>query len=112
MVATRSNWWPPNVVPPMALIFACFRYHGGSPPFACIPDFVDCIGENADDQRVSLNILATTVSVDDAITFLYPNEVLNEPEVCLHRAFLSPRNVFVDDFNETILERLPGNTSM
>lgn len=45
---------------------------------------------------------------DDAADFLYPPEVLRHAKETANRAFLSPLNKFVDEFNEKMLERLPG----
>lgn len=69
--------------------------------------FVDAIGENTDNDYVSFHLLAKTTSTQDTIDFLFPPEVLADPAVCLGRAFLSPRNVYVDEFNQTILNLLP-----
>jgi hypothetical protein len=42
--------------------------------------------------------------------FLFPEDVLNAPESCVHRAYLAPLNRIVDDFNGEILMRLKGPT--
>lgn len=68
--------------------------------------FVDGIGQNIQDENVSLDLLAKTNSVEDAIAFLFPPDVLANPAICIHRAFLSPRNIYVDEFNHKILELL------
>lgn len=52
--------------------------------------------------------LAHTTSVADAIDFVFPDDVLCNPEECVQRAILSPYNDHVDEFNEAILTRLPG----
>ncbi|KAG2342882.1 hypothetical protein BDR05DRAFT_963694 [Suillus weaverae] len=33
-----------------------------------------------------------------------PPHVFDDPTACLQRAFLSPRNVFVDEFNDIMLD--------
>lgn len=71
-------------------------------------DFVDRIGEDYVNPRTSLEILEPIQSLEDAVTFLYPPEVLRDPSKCLARALLSPKNIFVDEFNEMILDILPG----
>lgn len=70
-------------------------------------NFVDNIGEDHQNPRTSVEILTRLNSIDDAIAFLYPPEVLNDPARCLKRAFLSPKNIFVDEFNSHILNILP-----
>lgn len=71
--------------------------------------FVDRIGEDFINTHTPLDILSPITSIDDAINFLYPNAVLRDPASCLKRAFLSPKNIFVDEFNQRILDILPGN---
>jgi len=44
-----------------------------------------------------------------AVDFLFPPHILNDPMACLFRAFLSPRNIFVDEFNDIMLDALPGD---
>jgi hypothetical protein len=48
-------------------------------------------------------------NADDAIPFLFPPDILQQPLACLDRAFLSPRNIFIDEFNNKILDSLPGD---
>jgi hypothetical protein len=73
--------------------------------------FIDHIGENVTSDCVSLSLLQRTSSVADAIQFLYPPYILSDPTACLRRAFLSPRNAYVDDFNAAILDMLPNEAS-
>lgn len=75
-------------------------------------NFVDAIGEGWDLPKVSLDMFKTTTSLEDAAEFLYPAEILEKPESCLMQAFLSPRNILVDDFNNLILGKLPGEIGM
>jgi hypothetical protein len=75
-------------------------------------NFVDAVGEGLDNSQVSLDLFETTTTLEDAAEFLYPTETLQNPESCLGRAFLAPRNVLVDDFNELILTKLPGKSCM
>jgi hypothetical protein len=63
---------------------------------------VDKIGEDYENGTVSLPNLRKVLTIEDAIRFLYPQHVLADPMKCLQRNFLSPRNKFVDDFNEKI----------
>ena len=72
-------------------------------------EFVDDIGEDWQHDTVSLSILETVCDINDALEFLFPPDVLSDPFRCVQRAFLSPKNEFVDDFNNTILNHVPGN---
>lgn len=72
--------------------------------------FVDLIGEDYQHPTASLRLLDTVHSLDEMISFLYPPEILNNPVQCLKRAFLSPKNIYVDDFNDRILDQLPGES--
>jgi hypothetical protein len=69
--------------------------------------FVDVIGEDHTHDHTSLDILQTVPNLAGAVQFLYPLNILSLPVQCLKRAFLSPRNMYVDDFNALILARLP-----
>ena len=83
----------------------------------CINDaeytsFVDAIGEDISDARHRLPFLRNTMNIMDVVDFLFPDEVLNMPHLCLSRAFLSPRNIFIDEFNDNILNHLPSAACM
>lgn len=71
--------------------------------------FVDEIGEDISGARRSLEIINDVADVNDAIQFLFPPHILQDPEECIQRAFLSPLNVCVDNFNDVVLEALPGD---
>lgn len=60
-------------------------------------------------QNLALIIITVTTNFDDTIDFLFPPHVLKDAETCLHHAFLSPLNVYVDEFNDKILDKLPGD---
>jgi hypothetical protein len=68
--------------------------------------FVDRIGEDYMHASTSLDLITPVQDIPDAIQFLYPTEVLALPHLCLKRAFLTPRNMDVDEFNALILQRL------
>jgi len=71
--------------------------------------FVDEIGEDVSGNQRTLPLLHSTFNVNDAINFLFPPNVLRQLHLCLQRAFLSPRNIFVDKFNETIMHSMPDD---
>lgn len=80
----------------------------GDPEYTRI---VDSIGEDTFNRRIPANFVEEIDSVEDAIQFLFPPAVLANPLSCLRRAFLSPRNTFVDDFNSQMLQLLAGEES-
>ena len=71
--------------------------------------YVDRIGEDYANEQVSIDILQRVRDIEDCIAFLFPPDVLTDPVKCLKRAFLSPRNMYVDEFNNEVLDRLPGD---
>ncbi|KAG1805217.1 uncharacterized protein BJ212DRAFT_879798 [Suillus subaureus] len=72
--------------------------------------FVDRIGEECSGDRQNVGtIAATTTGFNDTIDFLFLRHVLEDAETCLHRASLPPLNVYVDESNDKVLDRLPGN---
>lgn len=79
--------------------------NASDPDFA---DFVDRIGEDTSGDRVNLReFLHHCDDVETLQQRLYPHNVLSQPELCVRRAFLTPLNVDVDQFNAEILDRLP-----
>ncbi|XP_034839966.2 uncharacterized protein [Maniola hyperantus] len=59
------------------------------------------------ENLINLSIISFVLELDDLIDFVYPNVVLNEPDVCVHRAILSTHNASVYEINAKILELLP-----
>jgi hypothetical protein len=99
-------------------LWKLFRIHSltapirnaGDPEFA---DFIDSIGEDISGSRVNLHpFLYHSTEIDDVRNHIFPSSILAQPSECLSRAFLTPLNVDVDEFNDEILTRLPGNLSM
>lgn len=76
---------------------------------ATYTNFVDTVGEDCSRTRQSLQLITHLTHIHDAVDFLFPPHILEDPASCLQRAFLSPRNAFVDEFNDIILEALPGD---
>lgn len=72
-------------------------------------NLIDHIGEDHQNSRCSLQMIDCLNTLEDARLFLFPPEILSNPFLALKRAFLSPRNIYVDEFNELILDHLPGN---
>jgi hypothetical protein len=70
---------------------------------------MDHIGDDFNNPLPSLHIIQCVNMLEEARLFLFPPLVLSNPFTALKRAFLSPRNIFVDEFNEIILQHLPGN---
>jgi hypothetical protein len=71
-------------------------------------DVLDNAGENYIDDKVCLNILEAVFSIDECVQFLFPLDVLANPLASLKRAFLSPKNLQVDEFNSCVLNKLLG----
>ncbi|KAG1842225.1 hypothetical protein F4604DRAFT_1938953 [Suillus subluteus] len=68
--------------------------------------FVDSIGEDCSGNRQNLALIAATTNFDDTVDFLFPPRILKDAGTCLDRAFLSPLNVYVGEFNVNILGNL------
>ena len=49
-----------------------------------------------------------TYNLSDAVQFLSPPEILDNPGALSCRSFLSPLNIYVDEFNSIVLDSLPG----
>lgn len=70
--------------------------------------FLDDIGDNYREDTVNLSRLNHTRFVQQLIDFVFPPAVVADPAICISRAILSPFNAFVNDFNTTILNNVPG----
>jgi hypothetical protein len=91
------------------------------PYCAALLEFADChfhfdvvytaknnIGEDFSGERLSLDVIENISQLADAVDFLLPPHILADPFACLERTFLSPRNALVDEFNDFLLDTLPG----
>jgi hypothetical protein len=72
--------------------------------------FLDSIGNDYEHEMVELGRLHHTRSVQELIDFVFPPAIVSDPAVCIARAILSPYNAFVDEFNTSILNNVPGNS--
>jgi hypothetical protein len=97
-------------------LWKSFRLHqltapirnASDPAFA---DFVDSVGEDISLRHISLHgFIHHSGNLADVQQHLFPDDVLHDPHACVRRAFLTPLNVDVNQFNADILERLPGPT--
>jgi PIF1-like helicase len=71
-------------------------------------DFIDQIGEDYEHHHTSVGIVSRIETIDEAVSFLYPPDILCDPPKCLKRALLSLKNMYVDEFNNHVLDILPG----
>jgi hypothetical protein len=67
---------------------------------------VDDIGEDHQHRSVRLDFIPCLYNMEDCVSFLFPDPVLMDPLRALKRAFLSPKNVQVDEFNDIVLQCL------
>jgi hypothetical protein len=79
----------------------------GDPSFS---SFLDSIGDDHLHDSVDLGRLQHTHSAEEVIDFVFPPSVVADPVACISRAILSPFNVFVDEFNASILQSVPGDS--
>lgn len=77
------------------------------------PEFskiLDSIGDDYTNDTVDLGRLHHTSSVEDTVQFVFPTDILQHPDECIKRAILSPFNMYVDEFNSMILDKVEGET--
>jgi hypothetical protein len=84
--------------------------HAADPTYA---DWLDDVGDGVPplDKTVPLHHLTQVHSLQEAADFLFPADILAHPDSGRSlslRSFLSPFNVRVDEFNELMLNRMPG----
>ena len=70
--------------------------------------WVDQVGEGGfESEDIHLPYIGQLGSFDAIIAFLFPSEILLNPKEVCKRAFLSPLNRFVDEFNNLMLNEIP-----
>ena len=72
-----------------------------------LASFVDAIGDGAG-PSVDLSFLTRTTNAEDIITFVYGQNIVNDPAACLRRCILAPTNAQVDLYNAAVLSLLPS----
>lgn len=77
--------------------------------------WVDIIGEGNQLQPISVVSMygfQQFTTYEEAILFLFPNDILSKPQEAIQRSYLSPYNMAVDEFNKKVVERLPEEECM
>ncbi|KAE8225393.1 hypothetical protein CF319_g1841 [Tilletia indica] len=76
------------------------------------PEFsawIDHVGDDSNNHNIDLsNFFQNSPTIEDAISFLFPPNVLEQPHLAVQRCFLSPLNLSIDQMNAEILKRLLG----
>lgn len=73
-----------------------------------LAQFVDTIGDGGGPE-IPTELFDHVTDADELIQFVFPQEVLAQPEACLRRAILCPTNEQIDSYNSTILRSIHGN---
>ncbi|KAE8230528.1 hypothetical protein CF326_g4466 [Tilletia indica] len=75
--------------------------------------WVDGVGDDWSGANINIgSFFPSTVSMQDAQDFLFPGYITADPHASSARAFLSPYNVAVAEFNTRVLETLPGQATV
>lgn len=75
--------------------------------------WVDQVGEGTlESEDIQLPFIDQLGSFDAIIAFLFPSEILLDPQEVCKRSFLSPLNRLVDEFNSLMLDQIPFNEGM
>lgn len=75
--------------------------------------WVDSIGEDyLNKGTIDLPLIKRIDSYDEIADFLFPDTILFNPYQVCQRSFLSPLNIYVDEFNHQILDKIPFVTGM
>jgi len=98
-------------------LWPCFSLRKLEQPMRNVADleycnYVDSIGEDINQTRnIQLQYLKRINSVKEALQWLYPQSVLEDPLLCIQRSFLATLNARVDELNGIVLQSLQGPTS-
>jgi len=81
--------------------------NAGDPAYAT---WVDQIGDGVPpfDRDISLQHLSQVETMDQAADFLFPPDVLADSTRATRHSYLSPYNARVDEFNQLMMNRIPG----
>lgn len=75
---------------------------------ATYSEWVDSIGEDySNSSPIELPLIDRIRSYEEIKEFLFPDSILHTPFDVCQRSFLSPLNVYVDEFNHEMLEKIP-----
>ena len=70
-------------------------------------NYVDGIGEDVEHTyTIQLQYLERINTIDAALQWLYPRSVLEDPQRCIQRSFLTTLNACVDELNYVVLQQL------
>ncbi|KAE8233648.1 hypothetical protein CF326_g1310 [Tilletia indica] len=76
-------------------------------------DWVDQVGDAWNTAEIDIgSYFRATVRIQEAQEFLFPGYISDDADACAKRAFLSPYNAAVAEFNARVLETLPGAVSV
>ena len=101
----------------MSHLWPAFQVHCLTQPMRNAQDpefceYADSIGEDAEGcHDIILQHLPRTYNQEDGLSWLYPNEILLCPDLCIKRSFLAVLNARVDEINDCMLACLPGEES-
>lgn len=72
-------------------------------------NYVDGIGEDVERSRtIQLQYLQRVDTINAALQWLYPPSILQDPQLCIQRSFLTTLNACADELNNIVLQQLPG----
>ena len=72
-------------------------------------NYVDGIGEDVKRAHtIQLQYLERIDTINAALQWLYPQSILQDPQLCIQRSFLATLNIYVDELNNVVLQQLPG----
>ena len=70
-------------------------------------NYVDGIGEDVEHTHtIQLQYLQRIDTINAALQWLYPRPVLEDPQRCIQRSFLTTLNACVDELNDIVLQQL------
>jgi hypothetical protein len=86
-------------------------HYAGNPAYV---HWVDQVGDRVSlyETTVDLSYLEHVLDMDIAARFLFLDDNIATSPNAVHRAFLSPFNAGVDQFNELLLANVDGSSSM
>ncbi|CDO69901.1 hypothetical protein BN946_scf184884.g60 [Trametes cinnabarina] len=80
--------------------------NASDPEFAA---FIDEIGDGSGPEvPIPGHMLQSVTDINSLIDFVFPPDILHQPQHCARRSILAPTNAQVDMYNDIIINRIPG----
>ena len=72
-------------------------------------EWADDVGDGRSSEVAINEMLPIVHTADELIDFVFPRDILANPDACIKRSILAPTNVQINEYNDKILRKIRGN---